>query len=163
MAREDSAALDLALGSLLALAKALADQGGGRPCRLGLVTRGLHRVSGEEAASPLPAAGLAALKVLAGEQGELTCRGLDLAPGAADPAALLAEFLAGTEPVVALRGGRRWLPAFGPLPLAEPRESPFRRGGFYWLTGGLGGMGLGLARELAAHCGARLLLTSRRG
>ena len=62
---------------------------------------------------------------------------------------------------VAWRGGRRWVEEHGPLRLESTDGGALRDGGFYWLTGGLGGVGFALAEELAARHGARLLLTGR--
>ena len=50
----------------------------------------------------------------------------------------------------------------GKLVLA-PREGPVRRGGTYLVTGGLGGLGLELARWLAARGAGRIVLAGRRG
>ncbi len=44
-------------------------------------------------------------------------------------------------------------------PAAMPK--PLRQGGFYWIAGGLGGLGMMLARLLAAKAKAKLLLTGR--
>ncbi|HEX6911178.1 MAG TPA: SDR family NAD(P)-dependent oxidoreductase, partial [Longimicrobium sp.] len=65
---------------------------------------------------------------------------------------------------VAWRGRRRWERFFGPLPAAQAPAEPavrLRDGGVYLLTGGLGGMGLTLARLLAERVRARLVLTGR--
>ncbi|MCA9540049.1 MAG: SDR family NAD(P)-dependent oxidoreductase, partial [Myxococcales bacterium] len=64
---------------------------------------------------------------------------------------------------VAIREGRRLQPRFRPLastPTAELRIDPE---GLYLLTGGLGGIGLTLARRLVDRGARHLWLTSRRG
>ena len=38
-----------------------------------------------------------------------------------------------------------------------------RDGGVYLITGGLGGIGLGLAEQLTRHCRAKLVLMGRTG
>ena len=157
-------ALDLGLFGLLDFARAWAESAGGARCRLGLVTRRLLDADASEPrrGAPLDAAALGAIKVLPVEQEELFCRALDIS-GRPDPGRLLDEFLSGGEIVTVLRGATRWLPAWTPLPLPAPAAPAFRRNGAYWITGGLGGMGLGLARGLAKGFAARLLLTSRSG
>jgi len=64
----------------------------------------------------------------------------------------------------ALRAGRRWLPHFEPLALPAPAADtqPFKDGGTYLITGGLGGLGLALAEHLATTARAALVLTGRR-
>jgi NAD(P)-dependent dehydrogenase (short-subunit alcohol dehydrogenase family)/acyl carrier protein len=83
---------------------------------------------------------------------------------------ILAEFSEPAPACVALRGPHRWTrryeriagqtaPAVTP---AAPATAPrLRRGGCYLITGGLGGMGLALARHLAEHWQARLVLLGR--
>ncbi|SEH43087.1 non-ribosomal peptide synthetase/type I polyketide synthase [Magnetospirillum fulvum] len=162
---ETGRALDLSLFSLFDLAKALAEGDESAPCRIGLVSRGLHRIDGDESGTPFAAAALGLLKVLPVEQDNLTCRAVDIGMGAVDPDRLLDALLSGPEDGIelALRGRRRWLPGWNPRPLPPAEPSPLRRHGVYWITGGLGGVGLGLARELAARFQARLVLTSRTG
>jgi acyl transferase domain-containing protein/thioesterase domain-containing protein len=65
--------------------------------------------------------------------------------------------------VAALRGGRRWQQTSAALPLV-PQEAPaagFRPNGVYMLVGGLSGVAMALALELAAKYAARLVLVSR--
>ena len=67
------------------------------------------------------------------------------------------------ERIVAFREGSRWTPAFGPIrtPLPEALAPRVRDRGVYLITGGLGGVGLETARELAASARARLALLAR--
>ncbi len=65
---------------------------------------------------------------------------------------------------MALRGGERWAQAFEPMRLAAARpQARLRDQGVYVITGGLGGVGLALARHLALSVRARLVLVSRSG
>jgi amino acid adenylation domain-containing protein len=93
------------------------------------------------------------------------------APAAVPPPALAAaEPLPSEpppEPVVALRGGRRWVQRFDLLPPAH-RAAPapgaggrLRRGGVVLVTGGLGGIGSALARHLFETASAKLVLLAR--
>ena len=79
---------------------------------------------------------------------------------------LQAELLTdATDTVVALRGNRRWIPSFKPMHLGETTQqlAPLRQGGVYLITGGLGGIGLALAKHLAREVQARLVLVGRTG
>ncbi|HXO19171.1 MAG TPA: SDR family NAD(P)-dependent oxidoreductase, partial [Thermoanaerobaculia bacterium] len=72
------------------------------------------------------------------------------------------------EPVVAFRGGHRWLPIYEPMPLPPASGAAgaagaagLRPGGVCLITGGLGGLGLELALHLAREKQARLVLVGR--
>jgi len=77
---------------------------------------------------------------------------------------LLVDVSAGpVEPIVAYRGTYRWVQTFEPVRLEKPEAVPPRLkvGGVYLITGGLGGMGLTLARHLAETLQAKLILTDQ--
>src|SRR5690606_11993996 len=67
------------------------------------------------------------------------------------------------EPVVAYRGRYRWAQSFEPIDLPAPDGLPLREAGVYLITGGLGGIGLEIARYLARTLRARLALVGRTG
>ncbi len=141
--------------------------------RLYLVSRGMCRVGGES--SPRPE--LAVLRGLglgvSQEHPGLICRLIDLDPrpvrgwrAEAVVEDLAAEVLCDeAEPLVAWRGGRRWVEDFAPLPApaipAEPGPLAITTGGVYLLIGGLGTIGLTLAGHLASTPGVRLALCGR--
>ncbi|MEQ8293378.1 MAG: beta-ketoacyl synthase N-terminal-like domain-containing protein [Roseovarius sp.] len=85
------------------------------------------------------------------------------APVAFPTEQLLEDFLA--EPansVAALRDGRRFAQAWKAADLpARPEDTVFRDGGTYLITGGMGGIGLTVARDLAQTHGANIVLLSR--
>ncbi len=82
---------------------------------------------------------------------------------AAAAALVLAEVAARpAEPILAYRGGQRWVEDFAPVPLPGGAAPRLRPGGVYLITGGLGGVGQALARRLA-RAGARLVLIGRAG
>ncbi|MFC4469416.1 SDR family NAD(P)-dependent oxidoreductase [Streptomyces xiangluensis] len=75
----------------------------------------------------------------------------------------LGLLLEGTEPEVAVRGGRVLVPRLGRLAAGEGRSAAWDRGSVL-VTGGTGGLGAAVARHLVERHGVRdLLLVSRRG
>ena len=177
------ASQDVSFLSLLSLVQALA--GAGRTVRLDVLTAGTQDVTGTDLRAPRHATVLGIAKVAPLEMPWLTVRHIDLDPAAgwpdpgreelaglvgelsgpvAAPAAPAAE--AADAVTVALRGGRRWqrryLPAdLGPEP--GPPDPGLREGGVYLITGGLGGIGITVAEDLATRVRARLILLTRSG
>jgi amino acid adenylation domain-containing protein len=159
--------LDRGLHSLIHCAQAIGAAGLTHPLTVTLLTRGTQEITGEEALDPIAAAALGAVKVIPLEYPSCRCRAVDLP--ASDSigdrliSAILAEALdAGEQPIVALRGAYRWLPQVRPDPLpAAGGAARLRQHGHYLITGGFGGMGSTLARDLAARCAARLTLIAR--
>lgn len=143
---------------LLYLARALFRRAWGQTVRLTVVGRGLHEVTGGDMAEPLATSVLGLARVISQEYPNIGCRVIDLPPGGVgsgvtEAEALLAEASSGSdEPVVAYRGGHRWLHGFEPLRLGEagtelrPWSAP---GAHLIITGGLGRFGLAMAEHLA--------------
>ena len=159
--------LDLAFYSLLYLVQALAARFGDTMPRLEVLGDGLHPVIGNERLRPEAATALGLARVLPQESPGAVCRVIDVDVVVhSTPIGLpmlLGELAdAGTEPVVALRGRRRWRPrleaAGAPVPGAA---RALRERGVYVITGGLGGVGLALAAHLAHRVQARLVLVGR--
>ena len=94
----------------------------------------------------------------------LRCRHVDMEPG--DPegnvALLLEELRANDgEAEIAWRGGRRYagrLTKVSHPPVAQKRPAAFKRRGAYLLSGGLGGIGVEIARHLLERYDCRLLI-----
>ncbi|HYH19581.1 MAG TPA: SDR family NAD(P)-dependent oxidoreductase [Azospirillum sp.] len=152
--------------SLLRLFRALWGGGQEGALRVEVVADGLFDVTGHEPLAAEKATLLAPALVAPQERPGLACRCIDLDHIPADRAALadrlLAEFAATPAgPAVALRRGRRWVQAYEPVALPPPASTPLRERGVYLLTGGLGGVGLVLARHLARSVRARLVLLGR--
>lgn len=160
---DDAAAISLGLDTLVALARA-AGEVVTEPWRLDIVTTGSQEVLGGEA-RPETSTLVGPALVIPLEYPSVTTRLIDVEPGTA-PADLVAELRRPrTDPTVALRGRRRWVPTYETVPTAEtPDAGEFlREGGVYLLTGGLGGIALGLAEQLAGQCRAKLVLLARTG
>jgi amino acid adenylation domain-containing protein len=176
--RESEAAATRGFDSLLLLAQAMGEVGetaAAPPDELVVIADGLWAVTGEEPVQPAKATLLGPLRVIPLEYG-VRCRAVDvLLPSdpadsasrerlAADLVAEIAEeapvpasgpaAASGgprAEPIVALRGGRRWVQRFDrvtlpPLP-ASALGGRLRHGGVALITGGLGGIGAALVRD----------------
>jgi acyl transferase domain-containing protein len=151
--------------SLLAFVRALAVAGPDEPVHLDVLTRGTQDVTGHDVTRPQDATVAGIAKVVPLEMPSLTVRHVDLDPhGGARQARVVAAELRRTpgDRLVAVRGGRRWLPGHERVTL-PPGADVLREGGVYLITGGLGGIGLTLAGELARRVRAKLVLVSRTG
>lgn len=151
--------------TLVALARA-AGELGLPPWSLEIVTVGSLGVLPGDPVRPERATLLGPCRVIPVEYPGVTARLLDIdrATATTRVRTVLAELCsAPADPVVALRGGRRWVPDFDVLDASHPSEGgvAFRPGGAYLVTGGLGGIGLALAERLAEQYRARLVLLCR--
>jgi acyl transferase domain-containing protein len=158
------AAQERGFDSLLFLAQALAEQPSDQAVQLWVVTNHTQQIESADHVSPGQATLLGLCKVIPQENAQVTCRAIDIAlrrPLDELGRLLLAEFAADTsEPLVAYRGPRRWLPTFEPLRLdgaGEPLRRP-RQGGVYAITSGLSDISLALAQHLTLSARARLLV-----
>jgi acyl transferase domain-containing protein/SAM-dependent methyltransferase/acyl carrier protein len=137
------------------------------PRRIAVLTAGAQPVVPGDPVNLAHAGVLGLVPVLPQECPHVACHGVDLdtEPSPSDVDALVAELnQAGPpEPFVALRRGIRWLPDLAPADLTGVAGGvPLREGGRYLITGGLGSLGLLIARHLARTYRARLVLTTRR-
>jgi hypothetical protein len=138
----------------------------GRSLRLVLASAHAQAVEPGERVAPARAALLGLVRTASQEQPWLDARHLDLPPDSPrESAALVAAELRSprADRQVAYRRGRRWVLRLEKVfPTGEPpRPLPFRPGGAYLITGGLGGVAAEVARFLLVHYQARLLLTGR--
>jgi acyl transferase domain-containing protein/thioesterase domain-containing protein/acyl carrier protein len=170
---------DYSFNSLLYIAQAIGDLGLSVPVTIGVVSNGLHDVTGEEALHPGMATVLGACGVIPKEFPNVRCFNVDLADDQKiddQPQDLLirivSEFSAPPRShVLAYRGRYRWQRRFRHVGVPalradrvtnEPAQNqPLRRRGVYLITGGAGGIGLVIARYLATTCQASLVLTKR--
>jgi amino acid adenylation domain-containing protein len=158
--------------SLMCLTQALGDHQLDAPLPLHVVTSGAQEVTGLEALEPERSLVPGVLQVIPHEDPRLSCRHLDVvdAEWASAPdrqwQALLDDLRGGAaDRFVAYRGGYRWVQTFEPVTLSAVgggAATRLRDRGTYLITGGLGGVGLAIARHLAQTVRARLILTSRR-
>ncbi|MDQ3898507.1 MAG: acyltransferase domain-containing protein [Actinomycetota bacterium] len=151
--------------SLILLSQALARASATRHVQIGVVTRDLHAVLGDEDLRPDDAPVLGACKVISQEYSQLRCRSIDIDPADDGIGRILVREMA-DEPfhaVVSYRRGRRWLEHYEQVRLEPPRErSPLLSDGDVCLiTGGLGNIALLLAEQLASEGNVKFLLTGR--
>jgi len=154
-------------GSTLHLVQALAKAGGARAPRLWLVTRGAQPVEKDATSLALAQTPLWALgRVVANEHPELWGGLIDLDPNPtdADASNLLHEILNSHEDDhLAYRGGQRHVAR---LVRAGARKVPkkhflFRGDASYLITGGLGGLGLTVARWMVSRGARNIVLVGR--
>ncbi len=163
------------LFSLLYLVQALTAEPLPHPVALDVLGNGFFDVSGKDPVNPGMAAAAALLRVVAQEYPGLRCRCVDVGlPGKHEPSPedrlhpVIRELTnRRLDPVVAIRGRRRWVERLEPFPLPLPQDEdddvPIRQGGHYLITGGLGNIGSVLARFLLETYSASVVLTGRSG
>ncbi|MGD2085539.1 MAG: amino acid adenylation domain-containing protein [Candidatus Aminicenantes bacterium] len=162
--KEVEQVLEVVFYSLLNIARTLGTFNIKDKLHIDVVTSHMHEVTGEERLCPAKAAVLGPVKAIPLEYPNIRCRSIDVT-GHEEPVLeqLLAELsreVRDPAEVVALRRCYRWVQGIEPLHLETlPKPMPrLKENGIYLVTGGLGGMGLALARYLAKTVKARLAL-----
>ncbi len=157
-------AQDRGLYSLLFLTQALEAQRIRTPLEIAVITSQAQAVSGAEPLRPERATALGPCLVIPQEHPHIGCRCIDIEFSNRQAQLvdqLFVELTAGApDRAVAYRGKHRWVQIYEP---ARPPETSggaarLRAGGVYLITGGLGGLGLELAHELAQAARAKLIL-----
>jgi acyl transferase domain-containing protein len=135
-----------------------------------VATRGAHLCPGDIDVSPERALVVGACKAVPQEYPNLRCRNVDIElvePSTQHPSTAARDLIAEfgdpeMEPVVAIRGGRRWVPIYQPVQIAAPTDlGLLRNSGVYLITGGLGNIGLTLAEYLVHTVRAKVVLMGR--
>ena len=158
--------------SILYLAQAFGDTTLPGPLPVLVVSTDMHNVMGHEPIRVERSLLIGPVFVMPQDIHALRARSIDLsssewseehAGGLAQ--ALLSEAAAHRGPsLVAYRNGWRWEQTMHPVRLDSTAASPaLRERGVYLITGGTGGLGLAIARDLARRERARLVLVSRSG
>lgn len=156
--------------SVLTAIQAAARLLGGIPVQVSIVTSRMQDVAGDGGIEPAKAAVLGLVKVAGKEFDHLGCRSVDIdvtaAPAEVIAAQLLAEITSGSgADQVAYRGRKRWTWSYSAIWPQTSSGAPavLKDSGVYIITGGLGGLGLVLAEQLAGLVRARLVLLGRTG
>ncbi len=153
--------------SITAAIRAIVGGWHGRSPRLWLVSRGGLAVGETEPGAPAVAALRGLVRVLTYENPELHTALVDLDPADDGFAALSAELQSpGVDDVIAWRGARRTVERLSRATLGAPKqalhgEMVVRPGASYIITGGLGGLGLVVARWLVDSGAGRVVLNGR--
>jgi acyl transferase domain-containing protein len=171
--------LETAFNSLLNIVRAVGKQELPHTVHLEVVSDNMQSVTGEESLQPGKALILGAAGTINKEYDHIRCRSIDVLLPMEDvknsrlPEQVMGELDAGipgtdntekdTDTIVALRGRHRWIQSYERLPLekTEAIPVPLKEKGVYLITGGLGGIGLELAKYLVKTVNARLVLTGR--
>jgi acyl transferase domain-containing protein/acyl carrier protein len=155
--------------SVLFLVQAILETEGMASARIFVVTDRSHAVESADIVLPEKALLAGLCKVVPQECEHIQCTLVDLACAPPSDAGVQAEILLREimskkpEPVVALRGSRRWVQQFERCTLQHDghNKDVLREDGVYLITGGLGSVGLVLAQHLFRTKRARLVLTTR--
>jgi len=156
--------------SLLYLAQALDRHQITTPIQIWAIANNTQAIEATDVLEPTKTTLLGACLVIPQEYPNIRVSAIDMPlPDAQETASTLVQNLllditaATLEPVIAYRGSYRWVQIFEPLPLEQSLPTlPLRPGGVYLITGGLGRLGLVLAKYLGQRYQAKLILVSRR-
>lgn len=152
-----------AVWSIASTVRAIVGGWHGRSPRLWLVTRNGLVVDDGEPGDPATGALKGLIRVLAYEHPDLHATLVDLDGGEHALAELTEELgSSDSDDVIAWRSGRRYAERLSRAVLPAPADHPVVRGGAaYIVTGGLGGLGLVVARWLVDSGAGRVVLNSR--
>ncbi len=160
--------------SLMHLAQALAERTADQPVLLTLVATQLFSVNGDEAIVPAKATLMGALRVIPQELPGVRTRVIETGePWAGEGRIARYVHMLRNElrcphapQIVSYRGTARWCREYRPIaPFGDSAPATgiaLKAGGTYLITGGIGGIGLTLAKHMAGQFPINLILTTRR-
>jgi non-ribosomal peptide synthase protein (TIGR01720 family) len=164
---------NLGFWSLLFLAQTLGRRNITHALKLMVVTNNIYNVTGEDSLCAEKATLIGPCKVIPLEYPKISCSTIDVViPSYKNPPVqklidyLVTEITSQkTDDTIAYRGYHRWVQTFEPVQLNQDiaSKTKLREGGVYLITGGLGGIGLVLAENLAKTARAKLILVGRKG
>jgi amino acid adenylation domain-containing protein len=159
-------AQDRGVYSLLLLTQALAQvHDAGRPVRVLVVSSNAQPAAPEDLVACEKGTLVGLVRSVSAELPFVDCRHVDLAvePAADNAGHIVQELHTWGDREVAYRRGCRLVPRLEAVDLRKEKKHdlPFRAGGMYVLSGGLGGIGIEVAKVLLSRYQARLLLLGR--
>ncbi|PZU94478.1 MAG: AMP-dependent synthetase [Pseudanabaena sp.] len=156
------------LYSLLFLVQALVQMTDQAPIKLRVVSSNAQAVIDNEAIAYEKTPLLGITKAIPAELPWLNCQHIDLSHSGESlsnhTAFILQEFSTlSKETEISYRDGQRFVSRLARVDFSQlpKQEIPFKQGGTYLLTGGLGGIGLEIAKYLLREYQARLLIVGR--
>jgi NAD(P)-dependent dehydrogenase (short-subunit alcohol dehydrogenase family) len=157
---------DRSLHSVLFLARSVSNAATESAVRFIVAGSRAQHVDARDDVEPERSEVLGLVQTIVQEMPSIDARHVDVAEGdvSASALAVLDELRAmGQEREVAYRNGIRFVSRFERLglPASAERELPFKTGGMYLLTGGLGGVGVEIGKFLLEKYRARLLVLGR--
>jgi phthiocerol/phenolphthiocerol synthesis type-I polyketide synthase E len=153
--------------SIMYLVKALVKSKLMNPIYLAVVTNQMHKVTDSEQVLPENTMFIGLTKALSQEYHHITCSNIDVTYHQVDQIMDQIQYELHhdlKDAVVAYRGHYRWVQSYEPIKIesrSDEGQSLLRHEGVYFITGGLGNLGLQLAGCLAQQYNAKLVLTSR--
>ncbi|OYQ64851.1 hypothetical protein B9G53_09735 [Pseudanabaena sp. SR411] len=161
-------AQEYGLYSLLFLVQALVQETNQAPIKLQVVSSHAQAVIDNEAIAYAKTPLLGITKAIPAEIPWLNCQHIDLSHSGESlsnhTAFILQEFSTlSKELEISYRDGQRFVSRLARVDFSQSpkQEIPFKQGGTYLLTGGLGGIGLEIAKYLRREYQARLLIVGR--
>ena len=167
-------AQDFGFYSLIFLTQALGKHPDIKELSITVLSNNMQSVTGREVLCPEIATILGAIKVIPQEYPNISCRSIDISlplPTSKQDwqtnsliKQLLTEITTSdSNQIIAYRDDQRWIQEFKPTRLEHSASTPsgLKENGVYLITGGLGDIGLVLAKYLAKTVKAKLILTGR--
>ena len=165
------AAQTVNFNSLLFLAQAIGSSGDADPVELIVISNNAQQVAGEAILHPEQALLAGPVRVIPNEFSHVSSRLIDVAvpqQGSWQEKKFYDQLFAEVrgpvaDTAVAYRGLTRWIQDYEASPIATTEATPelLQKEGVYLVTGGLGGLGLLVARHLAETVQPKLVLLSR--
>ncbi|WP_024831760.1 SDR family NAD(P)-dependent oxidoreductase [Ruminiclostridium josui] len=131
---------------------------------MALVTRDTYSVNEhEKKANPDNAALFALGRVISAEYRSIRCRGIDIDSDTGSDILAREIYSEQTSYLVAIRDGRRYIQELGRLDMdgGRHKEVDIKSEGVYIITGGLGGIGLEIARHISRKGAGNVALINR--
>jgi acyl-CoA synthetase (AMP-forming)/AMP-acid ligase II/NAD(P)-dependent dehydrogenase (short-subunit alcohol dehydrogenase family)/acyl carrier protein len=158
-------AQEYGLYSLLFLVQALGQETNQAPIKLRVVSSHAQAVLGNEAIAYAKSTILGLIKTISQENSWIESTHIDLTLASqTNPKNVIAELNNNShDQEIAYREGHRWISRLEKInfPKQAKQELPFKQQGIYLLTGGLGGIGVEIAKYLLIQYQARLILVGK--